>query len=113
MRLAQPADVVVAQRHGHLAKDHGLVLVRQHLFGNLELQVHVLVAEVAEEDVDGLFLPVEPLGLLLLLLGGLGLLRLLLRLLMLRGVVLLLLLLLWVLVWVLLLLLLLLLLVAE
>lgn len=57
MHLAQPAHPVLPQRHGHLAKHHGLVVVRQHLLGDLELQIHVLLGELAEEDVEGLLRP--------------------------------------------------------
>ena len=45
------------QRIRHLAKHHGLVLVRQHLLGNLELQIHVLCRKIVEEYVHGLLLP--------------------------------------------------------
>ncbi|KAG7147218.1 hypothetical protein HYQ46_003958 [Verticillium longisporum] len=57
VHLAQALDPVLPQRGGHLAEDHGLVLVGEGLLGNLKLKVHVFVGKVAEEDVHGLLGP--------------------------------------------------------
>lgn len=57
MYLPQPADPMLPQRRRHLDEHHGLVLVRERLLGDLELQVGVLALEVAKQDLDGLLLP--------------------------------------------------------
>lgn len=57
MHLPQPLDPMPPHLGRHLAKDQRLALVRERLLRNLELQIHVLVREVPEEDVERLLRP--------------------------------------------------------
>ena len=61
VRFPQTLNPMYAQRRGHLAEHHGLVLVREGLFGHLERKVHVLLGEVPEEDLDGLLCVAWPM----------------------------------------------------
>jgi len=54
MHLSKSPNPVVAQLVRHFAKHHCLVVVGQDLLSNLELEVHVFLTKLAEEDLKRL-----------------------------------------------------------
>lgn len=57
VHLTEAAYPVTPHAVGHLAKDHGLVLVAEHVLRDPDLQVEVLVGKVTEKYIQCLLAP--------------------------------------------------------